>query len=116
MLISGGQHGRSKMIDPYQPRARVVSRNGSAKREIRKFLLALYSYPDCAAANPDLTFQQYLCSVLTEKAQEESVRHHPHDAKVPEFRFKLQPKSGGFRVQNPSARDASPAAKPEDRS
>ena len=104
------------MIDPYQPRARVVSRNRSAKREIRKFLRALNSYTACAAANPDLTFQQYLCSVLTEKAQQESARHHPHDAKVPAFRFKLQPTSGGFRVQNPSARDAGPVAKPEDRS
>jgi len=104
------------MIDPYQPRARVVSRNGSARREIRKFIWALNSYPDCAAANPDLTFQQYLCSVLTEKTQEESARHHTHDAKVLEFQFKLQPKSGRFRVHNSSTRDTSPVAKPEDRS
>jgi len=103
------------MIDPYQPRGKVVSRTRSAKREIRKFLRALNSYTACAAANPDLTFQQYLCSVLREKAQGESAHHRPRDAKLPEFRFKLQPTSGGFRVQNPSARDASSVAKPKDR-
>ena len=39
----------------------------SAGREIAEFLHAFYSYPECFAENPQISFQQHLSSISAEK-------------------------------------------------
>jgi hypothetical protein len=55
---------RQKMLDYIQPRENASSRNDRTQQEIQNFLLAVRSYPDCAAKDPGLTFRQHLSSVL----------------------------------------------------
>ncbi len=38
----------------------------SAGKEIADFLHAFYSYPECFAENPQMSFQQHLSSITTE--------------------------------------------------
>lgn len=39
----------------------------SVGKEIANFLHAFYSYPECFAENPQISFQQHLSSITTER-------------------------------------------------
>lgn len=70
LILIGISSNAGKMMDQYQPRARALPRNEYAKEEIRNFLLAVNSYPECAAKNPSLTFEQYLSSLLADRPKD----------------------------------------------
>ncbi len=44
----------------------TTKHKNDAQREIEKFLHAVQSYPDRFAREPYLSFQQHLCSIVTE--------------------------------------------------
>jgi hypothetical protein len=46
-------------------RERQAQRENEVQREIENFLQAVRSYPDRFAREPDLSFQQHLCSIAT---------------------------------------------------
>jgi hypothetical protein len=48
-----------------QPRGDANPANEQARLEIHRFFQALGSYPNRFTKEPDLSFEQYLCSVLT---------------------------------------------------
>jgi hypothetical protein len=52
-----------KVQDQIQPRQAAV-RNAQVQLEIKNFLQAIDSYPARAAKEPDVTFQQHLCSIF----------------------------------------------------
>ncbi len=43
---------------------KTVLHNAHVRREINNFLQALDSYPDRVAKEPNVTFQQHLCSIF----------------------------------------------------
>jgi hypothetical protein len=54
---------KPKVYRQVQPRATVL-RDAKVQEEIKNFLQALDSYPARAAKEPDVTFQQHLCSIF----------------------------------------------------
>ena len=48
-----------------QPRESVTPRNQQVRVEIQSFLHALDSYPELFARNPNISFEQYLCSLVS---------------------------------------------------
>jgi hypothetical protein len=55
---------KPKVHGQVQPRE-VVRRDAQVRQEIQNFLIALDSYPDRAAREPRISFQQHLCSIFT---------------------------------------------------
>jgi hypothetical protein len=53
---------KAKMHYRVQPRAIVPPRKEQVQQEIRNFLLAVDSYPKRVAKEPEITFQEHLCS------------------------------------------------------
>ena len=49
-----------RQVQPY----RTVLYDAQVRREINNFLQALDSYPDRVAKEPNVTFQQHLCSIF----------------------------------------------------
>ncbi len=60
---------KRKMLDYVQSRAGLLPRNEQARKEIENFLSALNSYPDRAANDPGLTFQQHFYRLLASSAE-----------------------------------------------
>lgn len=48
-----------------QPRESVSPANQQVRAEIQSFLQALDSYPDLFARNPNISFEQYLCTLVS---------------------------------------------------
>ncbi|HWY23137.1 MAG TPA: hypothetical protein VNX26_18065 [Candidatus Acidoferrum sp.] len=54
---------KRKVQDQLQPR-QTGPGNAQVQLEIKNFLQAIDSYPARAAKEPDVTFQQHLCSIF----------------------------------------------------
>jgi len=61
---------KAKMHYHVQPRAIAPPRNEQVRQEIRNFLRAVDSYPNRVAKEPEITFQQHLCSFISSDSHE----------------------------------------------
>jgi hypothetical protein len=53
-----------------QPRASVGPANEQVRMEIHNFLQALASYPKSFAKNPEISFEEYLCTLIAVRKPE----------------------------------------------
>jgi hypothetical protein len=65
---------KQKMQYAVQSRQSAPLRNKQVREEIRNFLHALDSYPARAAKEPQVSFQQHLCSIFAHS--DDAARHH----------------------------------------